>query len=80
MHSLGLKSIVGAPVVQVVAHTTHNKSKDLQLSQRLLETRRLIGTEDRKQIKHTHIQFMSSSTPLFNEILSTLNKNGKTAA
>lgn len=24
-HLLGLKSIVGAPVVQVVAHTTYNK-------------------------------------------------------
>lgn len=48
---LGLKSIVGAPVVQVMAHTTYNKSEDLHLCQSLLEARRLIVTKERRPMR-----------------------------
>lgn len=65
-HLLRLKSIVGAPVVQVMAHTTYNKRQDLDLRQSLLEARCLIGTEERRPMRiqtnthyrqHSHISY-----------------------
>lgn len=54
-HLLCLKSVVSAPVVQVMAHTTYNKRQDLHLCQSLLKARRLIGAEEWRQMKkQTH--------------------------
>ena len=59
-HLLRLKSIVGAPVVQVMAHTTYNKRQDLHLCQSLLEARRLIGAEERRPMrKQTDYEYHS---------------------